>query len=217
MGEVPAEFAAPTTPSISDAERAVPHLRQYDIFIETTTQMLATPRLHERLLLALEAITTNFGYRQAAIAIINERDAELRVGAAVGFEEDPSATRVEMPLDSGASCVRVIHDGQPLWISLEEDEASRNLFGNMRWQSTVLAVPLFGISEITSRPGTVRPNNQFWTFEPGARMGVLYVGVNQETIDSESLTLIKRFAERIGIVASLAAHQERLVNTVTKL
>ena len=29
--------------------------------------------------------------------------------------------------------------------------------------------------------------------------------------------LIKRFAERIGIVASLATHQERLVSTVTKL
>ena len=48
-------------------------------------------------------------------------------------------------------------------------------------------------------------------------MGVLYVGANQDTIDSESLMLIKRFAERIGIVASLANHQERLVNTVTKL
>jgi PAS domain S-box-containing protein len=31
------------------------------------------------------------------------------------------------------------------------------------------------------------------------------------------LTLLKRFAERIGIVASLATHQERLVSTVTKL
>jgi PAS domain S-box-containing protein len=48
-------------------------------------------------------------------------------------------------------------------------------------------------------------------------MGVLYVGANQESVDSESLTLIKLFAERIGMVASLAAHQERLVSTVTKL
>ncbi|MEN3330070.1 MAG: hypothetical protein V7638_4877, partial [Acidobacteriota bacterium] len=54
-------------------------------------------------------------------------------------------------------------------------------------------------------------------FEPGARMGVLYVGANQETLDSESLMLIKLFAERIGIVASLAVHQERLVSTITKL
>jgi len=179
--------------------------------------MLATPKLHERLLLALEAISTNFGHRQAAIAIINERDAELRIRAAVGFDGEPSATKVEMPLDSSAACVRVIHDAQPLWISMEDDEASRSLFANMRWQSEVFAVPLFGISEIPSRPGAARVPTQYWAFEPGARMGVLYVGANQETLDSESLTLMKRFAERIGIVASLAAHQERLVTTVTKL
>jgi PAS domain S-box-containing protein len=192
-------------------------MRQYDVFIETTTQMLATPKLHERLLLALEAISTNFGHRQAAIAIINEREAELRIRAAIGFDGD-SSTRVEMPLDSSAACVRVIHEGQPLWISMDDDEPSRHLFGNLSWQSEVLAVPLFGISEIISRPGVIRSNtNEYWTFEPGARMGVLYVGVNQESLDSESLALIKRFAERIGIVASLAAHQERLVSTVTKL
>jgi PAS domain S-box-containing protein len=179
--------------------------------------MLATPKLQERLLLALEAISTNFGHRQAAIAIIDEREAELRIRAAVGFEGDPSSKGVEMPLDSSGACVRVIHDAQPLWISMEEDDASRSHFGNMSWQTDVLAVPLFGISEINSRPGAARANNQYWTFEPGARMGVLYVGANREAVDSESLALIKRIAERIGIVASLAAHQERLVGTVTKL
>ena len=71
MGEVPAELAYRDAPSISDSERAGPRLHQYDVFIETTTQMLATPKLQERLLLALEAITNNFGHRQAAIAIIN--------------------------------------------------------------------------------------------------------------------------------------------------
>jgi len=217
MGEIPAELAFQTAPSLSEAERSSPRARQYDVFIETTTQMLATPKLQERLLLALEAISTNFGHRQSAIAIINERDAELRIRAAVGFDGDLSATKTEMPLDSSAACVRVIHDAQPLWISMEEDEASRSLFGNMGWRSDVLAVPLFGISEIPARPSAVRAGSQYWAFEPGARMGVLYVGANQDAVDSESLTLIKRFAERIGIVASLASHQERLVSTVTKL
>jgi PAS domain S-box-containing protein len=217
MGEIPSELANRTAPSLSEPDRPSARMRQYDVFIETTTQMLATPKLHERLLLALEAISTNFGHRQAAIAIINEREAELRIRAAIGFEGD-SSTRVEMPLDSSAACVRVIHEGQPLWISMDDDEPSRHLFGNLSWQSEVLAVPLFGISEIISRPGVIRSNtNEYWTFEPGARMGVLYVGVNQESLDSESLALIKRFAERIGMVASLAAHQERLVSTVTKL
>ena len=214
MGESPTELAYRNAPSISDSERGGPRLRQYDVFIETTTQMLATPKLQERLLLALEAIATNFGHRQAAISLINERDAELRVRAAVGFEGD---TRVEMPLDSSAACVHVIHDAQPLWISMDQDDASRNLFANMQWQTEVLAVPLFGIAEVGPRASAVRPANQFWTFERGARLGVLYVGANQDEVDPESLQLIKRFAERIGIVASLATHQERLIGTVTKL
>jgi PAS domain S-box-containing protein len=217
MGEVPAELSFRAAPSISDSERMSPQLRQYDVFIETTTQMLATPRLHERLLLALEAISNNFGHRQAAIALINERDAELRVRAAVGFDVDLSTTRVEMPLDSSATCVRVIHDAQPLWIPMQEDESSRSLFADMQWQDEVLAVPLFGISEIPAKPGRDSRRNQYWTFEPGARLGVLYVGADRDTADPNSLVLIKRFAERIGIVASLATHQERLVNTVTKL
>ena len=214
MGESPTELAYRDAPSISDSDRASPRLRQYDVFIETTTQMLATPKLQERLLLALEAISNNFGHRQAAIAVINERDAELRVRAAIGFDGD---TRVEMPLDSSAGCVRVIHDGQPLWISMAEDGGSRGLFANMQWNSDVLAVPLFGIAEVSSRPNAARTSNQYWTFEPGARLGVLYIGANQDEVDPESLMLIKRFAERIGIVASLASHQERLVSTVTKL
>ena len=155
MGEIPSELAFRTATSLSEPERPSPRARQYDVFIETTTQMLATPKLQERLLLALEAISTNFGHRQAAIAIIDERDAELRIRASVGFEGDQSPKGVEMPLDSSAACVRVIHDGQPLWISTEDDEASRSLFANMRWQTEVLAVPLFGISEIPNN-GTAR-------------------------------------------------------------
>ena len=118
--------------------------------------MLATPKLQERLLLAIEAIVNNFGYRQAAIAIINERDAELRVRAAIGFDGD---TRVEMPLDASAACVRVIHDALPLWISMEEDEQSRSLFANMQWHSDVLAVPLFGIAEVGPQQASDPPMN----------------------------------------------------------
>ena len=216
MGEVPSELTFRTAPSISDSERISPQLRQYDVFIETTTQMLATPKLQERLLLALEAISTNFGHRQAAIAIINERNAELRVRASVGFDVDASTARIEMPLDSSAACVRVIHDAQPLWISMQEDDSSRSLFANMQWHEDVLAVPLFGISEIPAKSVEAR-RSPYWTFEPGARLGVLYVGANRDGVDPDSMILIKRFAERIGIVASLATHQERLVNTVTKL
>jgi len=215
MGEVPSELALQAAQSIADQAR----LRQqhFDVFIETTTQMLATPRLQERLLLALEAIVHSFGCQQAAIAIINEREAELRIRAATGFDRDH---KVEMPLDSGAACVRVVHDAQPLWIDLEEDESSRQLLGRMDWQQELLALPLYGISELPPKAGrdqSTRHPGQYWTFERGSRVGVLYVGADRDSLGAESYDLLRRFAERIGIVASLATHQERLVSTVNKL
>ena len=220
MGEVPTELAFATVPPISDNDRIGSYLRQYDLFVETTTQMLATPRLNERLLLALEGIANIFGHRQAASALINERDAELRIRAAVGFEnEGPS--RAEMPLDSSAACVRVIHDAVPLWISMKEDVASRTLFDKMHWEHDVIALPLFGISEISPTRGQSRTGprlpGQFWTYDPGSRLGVFYVGAERNAVDPLSLNLMKRFADRVGIIASLAIHQEKLVSTVTKL
>src|ERR1044072_4036057 len=113
MGEVPSELAVQASRSIVEPERV--NLRHFDVFIETTTQMLATPRLQERLLLALEAIVHNFGCRQAAIAIVNKREAELRMRGALWFGDYRFAARVDMPLDSGADCVRVIHDSHPVW------------------------------------------------------------------------------------------------------
>src|SRR5262249_26482388 len=204
----------------SIAESGPIDLRHFDVFIETTTQMLATPRLHERLLLALEAIVHNFGCPQAAIAIINEREAELRIRGAVGFDDDQAANKIDMPLDSSAACVRVVHEAQPLWIDLDGDESSRQLIGRLNWQQDLLAFPLFGISELPPKAGrerAARLPGQYWTFERGTRVGVLYIGTERESMDSDSFSLLRRFAERIGIVASLATHQERLVSTVTKL
>ena len=222
MGERPTELAFQTRPSIQEPEGFNSYLRQYDVFMETTTQMLATPKLHERLLLALEAIANVFGHQQSAIATINERDAALRVRAALGFETDPTAARVEMPLDSSAACVRVIHDANPLWISLKEDDSSRALFDKMQWQQDILALPLFGIPEVSPKTGrdtatSANLADHYWTFEPGSRLGVLYVGASQESMEPLSLSLLKRFADRIGVMASLAIQQERLVNSVTKL
>ena len=220
MGESQAELTIRNAPTISEPERVDPYLRLYDAFLETTTQMLATPKLNERLQLALEGIETIFGCRQAAVAIINEREAELRIRVAIGF--DPDFSRVDMPIDSSATCVRVIHDATPTWISIQRDEASRTLFDKMRWEQDVLAMPLFGISEIGPRSGrdsrsSERIQANYWSFDPGARLGVLYVGATQNAIDPITLKLLKRFADRVGVIASLAINQDRLVNTVTKL
>jgi PAS domain S-box-containing protein len=220
MGEVPSEFTLRTASSTSSIGESIPlRPRPFDVFIETTTQMLATPRLQERLLLALEAIVNCFGCQQAAIAIVNEREAELQIRASLGFQQDPS--KIVMPMDSSAGCVRVVHDAEPLWIDLDEDESSRQLFGNLDWRDDVLALPLFGISELPPKAGreSVAPRleSQYWTFERGSRLGVLYVSADRDALDQDSYNLLRRFAERIGIVASLATHQERLVDTVTKL
>ena len=222
MAEAPTELAVQAGPSLQDPDALNSYLRQYDVFIETTTQMLATPKLHERLLLALEAITNVFGYQQSAIATVNEREATLKIRAAVGFDNDLVSARLEMPLDSSATCVRVIHDAYPLWISLEDDLSSRALFDQMNWHKDVLALPLFGMAEISPKIGRdagTSPllGDHYWTFEPGSRLGVLYVGAYKDSIDPIALKLLKRFADRVGVIASLAIQQERLVNSITKL
>ena len=219
MGEVPTEVLVSTSPAIPDPEGFNSYLRQYDAFIEVTTQMLVTPKLNERLQLALETITNILGHPQAAIAIINERDAALRIRAARGFDGDPTSSRQEMPLDSSADCVRVVHEGVPLWVSLAEDQASRALFDNMLWKEEVLALPLFGMPEMTGRRdgSGLRMREDQWMYEPGARLGVLYVGGSPERLQGSSFAILKRFADRIGVVASLALQQDRLTATVTKL
>ena len=219
MGEVPTELAVSTTPTLLDPEGFTLYLRQYDAFLEVTTQMLVAPKLHERLQLALEAITNIFGYKQAAIAIISERDAVLRMRAVRGFDAEQSTAKIEMPLDSSATCVRVIHDAHPLWISLNEDAASRALFDKMKWTDEVLALPLFGVPEMSDRkdPVGLRLYQDYWTYEPGSRLGVLYVGGSQESLEGPRFTILRRFADRIGVVASLALQQDRLTNSITKL
>jgi len=219
MGEVPTEAVISTTPTIPDSEGFDWYLRQYDAFIETTTQMLITPKLNERLNLALEGVANVLGHPQAAIAIINERDAVMRIRATRGFVPDQAQPRIEMPLDSSAACVRVIHDQHHLWISLEDDQASRALFDKLDWTDDVLAIPLFGIPEMPSRPAreSLRLREDFWTYQPGLRLGVLYVGGRPDVLQGMRFSLLKRFADRIGVVASLAMQQDRLTTTVAKL
>jgi len=116
----------------------------------------------------------------------------------------------------------VIHDAVPLWISIQDDTPSRAFFDKLDWQQDILAIPLFGLPEISSKSirdttPKSRLADHYWTFEPGTRFGVLYVAADQAGIDPHSLGLLKRFADRLGVVASLAIHQERLVTNVTKL
>ena len=97
MGEVPTEAVISRTPTIPDSEGFDWYLRQYDAFIETTTQMLITPKLSERLNLALEGVANVLGHPQAAIAIINERDAVMRILATRGFTRSGASSHRDAP------------------------------------------------------------------------------------------------------------------------
>src|SRR5437763_10369326 len=144
MSHAPAELATRPPSTVADDGAGAARARQYELLLDTTTQMLMTAQLHERLLLALEAVTTSLGYPQAAIALVDERKASLCLRAASGFPNEEEVTRVELPLDSGAPCVTVFHEGRPIWLSLREDKASAAFFSERVWLSHVLALPLFG-------------------------------------------------------------------------
>lgn len=221
MSQVPTELPPPVTAPLAEVEAVDLRLRLFDVFTEATTQMLATPKLHERLLLALEAIVSGLGYAQAAVAMINEREGTLRVRASVGFGDDEGA-RVQMPLDSSAACVKVVHEGRPVWVSPKDDEQSCALFGRMVWKEDVLALPMFGVPEMTQKSEHEstprrRLDERIWSLAPATCLGVLYISARPEATDASTLNFLARFADRVGIVASLAIQHERLIATVNKL
>src|ERR1051325_3280974 len=111
MSHAPTELAQLAPTGVAGDGAADARARQYELLLDTTTQMLVTAKLHERLLLALEAITTGLGYPQAAIALVDERKASLSMRAASGFPNGEEVMRTEIPLDSGAPCIKVFHEG----------------------------------------------------------------------------------------------------------
>src|ERR1044072_4833951 len=110
--------AAPQQSELADVRT-----RQHDLIFEMTTQLLATQSLEEGLLLALDTVTEDLGYPCAAIALIDNRNATLRMRMAVGFEDNAAIEAIEMPLDSGALSVSIVHDGRPAWIKRSSNGA----------------------------------------------------------------------------------------------
>ena len=222
MENIPTGLTSLLTPTTS-ANGAADHLvRQYDLLLDTTTQMLATPKLHERLLLALEAVTTGLKFPQAAIALIDERHkTRLKVRAAIGFSNEEEITGTEIPLDSSAPCVTAFHEGRPVLLSLQNDRASASLLNLDLWKPNVVALPLFGREGTTEKvEGELirKPRfNDDWASESTSCMGVLYIGTEQDELDESSLGFLLRFADLVGAVAAGAIRSERLRATVSKL
>ncbi|MBV9957266.1 MAG: PAS domain S-box protein [Acidobacteria bacterium] len=202
-----------------DAER---RLRQFEMVFDLTTQMLATPKVEERLLLALETATTGLGYPQAAIALIDERASTLQMRAAVGFEDDEIVERLAMPLDSGAPHVAIIYEGRPVWLAREGDEATAAFLAELGCRHDLLALPLFGgqrLSKTLNRnlASSPRMADRHWGPEPVTCLGVLYIGAERAALDDDALEFLTRLADRIGQTVSSAMHYERLTELISKL
>jgi PAS domain S-box-containing protein len=197
-------------------------LRQYEVIIEMTTQILTAQRLTDRLLLALEALTTGLGFQRAAIALIDERHAALRVRAAAGFIDDEAVEGLEMPLDSSGPQISIIHEGRPVWIHPEGDEAGAAFLKQLGCPTEVLALPLFGSYEPSASlergfARSPRHTQKYWSPEPSACVGAIYIGTDRNAVDEHSLTLLIRYANRVGLAIASAMQYERLTSTINKL
>jgi PAS domain S-box-containing protein len=194
--------------------------RQNDIIFEMTTQLLATESLEERLLLALDTVTSDLGYTCAAIALIDNRSAILRMKMAVGFENNAAVEAIEMPLDSGALSVSIVHNGRPAWIKQQASGAASLPVPDLM-QTEVLALPLFGgqgLSEKMEGEFARRSagDSKYWTPEAMC-LGAIYIGADESAINAEGLSLLTRFADRLGVCIAVGIQSDRLLSSVDKL
>lgn len=211
--------AARADAAIGERESVNLRTLQQDIIFEMTTQLLATQTLEERLLLALDTITADLGYACAAIALIDKRNASLRIKMAVGFEDNDAIEAIEMPLDSGAPSVSVVHDGRPAWIKREPGRGS--FLSTYLTGTDLLALPLFGGQALSDKaegefarrsPG----DSKYWMPEAMC-LGALYVGATEGSLGNDGLGLLTRFADRVGVCIAAGAQSDRLLSTVQKL
>ncbi len=194
-------------------------IRHHEMMFHMTNQMLATDSLQERTSLALDTITAGLGYHKAAIALIDEGSPTLRVRMAVGFPDNSAIERLEMPLELASPAVSVVFDGRPGWIRQASDEISP-FVGQLSNEEDVLVLPLFGWTA-PEKPESAFARKQlgaskYW--EPESMcLGALYVGADRDATDRTAITLLQRFADRIGIIAASAIKSERLSSSITKL
>jgi PAS domain S-box-containing protein len=197
------------------------HARQLDLIFDMTTQLLATQTLNERLLLALDTVTADLGYPSAAIALIDPQTATLRMRMAVGFADNSAVEAVEMPLDSGAVVVSVVHDGRPAWITRKANGGTPFL-GPFLNDIDLLALPLFGghwladTLEGDFARKLASDSGKYWAPESMC-LGALYIGADEDRFDPLALGLLTRLADRIGVCIAAAIQTERMLGTVRKL
>jgi len=95
------KLAALESPLAADngARSAAVCASHYSLLVDMTNQMLGTNRLDERLPLALEVITSGLGYPRAMVALIDERNEELRIKSAIGFSDEVNLESIRIPIE----------------------------------------------------------------------------------------------------------------------
>jgi PAS domain S-box-containing protein len=198
-------------------------LHQYELLFEMTTQLLAAQSLDEQTSLVLDTLTAGLGYASAALALVERPRGVLRVRGAAGFDDDGALAGLELPLDSNAPHVRVVHDGRPAWLT-RDDESAAEFLRQVGGETDLLALPLFG-GQLQAEPraerevtGSLRAeaSERFWLTQSLSN-GALYVSARRGEADETQLTLLKHYADRIGAILSHTAHIERLSSSVRKL
>jgi PAS domain S-box-containing protein len=198
-------------------------LHQYELLFEMTTQLLAAQSIDEQVSLVLDTLTAGLGHACAAVALVERPRGVLRVRGALGFADDEALTGLELPLDSNAPHVRVVHDGRPAWLA-RDDEASAEFLRQAGAATDLLALPLFGgqlqadpraAGEVTG-PFRAEGADRLW-LPQSLSNGALYVGARREELAGAPLDLLTRYADRIGSILSHTANVERLGASVRKL
>ncbi|MFN2415591.1 MAG: ATP-binding protein, partial [Pyrinomonadaceae bacterium] len=217
--EIAQAFGAP-----AEGDGGLLSLHQYELLFEMTTQLLAAQSLDEQTSLVLDTLTAGLGHGGAALALVDRQRGVLRVRGAAGFADDEALTGLELPLDSNAPHVRVVHDGRPAWLT-RGDEAAADFLRQAGVSADLLALPLFGghipAPEPRGAAGDTGPlrgagEERYW-LPQSLSTGALYVVGARDALDESQLTLLTRYADRIGSILSNTANVDRLGSSVRKL
>src|SRR5687767_8217977 len=187
--EIAQAFGAP-----AERAQASLSLHQYELLFEMSTQLLAAQSLDEQTSLVLDTLTAGLGHAGAALALIDRQRGVLRVRGAAGFPNDETLTGLELPLDSNAPHVRVVHDGRPAWLE-RGDEAAADFLRQAGAETNILALPLFG-GHLDAEPrggggpttGSLRAGGEerYW-LPQSPSTGALYITASRDAADEERL------------------------------
>jgi PAS domain S-box-containing protein len=194
--------------------------RPYDVVFRLTHQMLAIRNVEDGLSLVLDACVAEFGFQQAAIALVEGDSEELRIKLGIGFPEDRPLVGVAIPLNLGAPFCMTRTGGEASWIQ-RITSVDKQFLDQIGSASDLLALPLYGeqsIAEQIRLDGTsAHGRDGAATLAAAGRIGAMYVASDPSGVSRETLGLLRGLADRVGLSLSIAKEHEHLTATMHRL